>query len=109
MDRPEGGKGARAALSVHLLREHRAAALLVAIRACGLTPVEAIIAGPEGEQEAITFGWPPPFPTRSTCCAATPTPRRWPTGSPGAAFAAIEPDERSELVTLLQDAAAAVA
>ena len=57
MPAPDGGPGARAAVLAHLLREHRAGAMLVAVRACGLRPVEAIIAGPEGEQEAITFGW----------------------------------------------------
>ena len=108
-DRPEGGKGARAALSVHLLREHRAAALLVAIRACGLTPVEAIIAGPEGEQEAITFGWPPPFPTRVNLLRRYTYAEALAHRIAGAAYAAIEPEERSELVALLQDAAAAVA
>ena len=61
---PDGGAGARAAVLVHLLRELRAGALLLAARACGLSPVELVIAGPEGEEEALTFGWPPPFPAR---------------------------------------------
>jgi hypothetical protein len=37
--------GARAAVLMHLLREHRGAAHLLAIRASNLTPLEAIIAG----------------------------------------------------------------
>jgi hypothetical protein len=105
MPRPDGGPGARAAVLVHLLREHRAGALLIAVRACGLTPVEAIIAGPEGEEEAVTFGWQPPFPSR------LPLLRRYAYAEAiadritGAAYAVLEPDQRSELITLLRAAA----
>jgi hypothetical protein len=59
---PEEGPGARAAVLVKLLREHRTGAHLVAIRAGGLTPLEAIIVGQEGEAGAIAYGWQPPFP-----------------------------------------------
>jgi hypothetical protein len=62
MPMPEDGPGARAAALGHLLREHRAAAQLLAIRAGGLTPLEAILAGPDGEAGAVAFGWQPPFP-----------------------------------------------
>ena len=39
--------------------------MLLAVRACGLTPIEAIIAGPDGEEEAVAFGWHPPYPARA--------------------------------------------
>src|SRR5882672_11455365 len=44
---PEDGLGARAAVLAKLLREHRACAHLAAIRCAGLSPLEAILAGPE--------------------------------------------------------------
>jgi hypothetical protein len=62
MPMPEDGPGARAAVLGHLLREHRAAAQLLAVRAGGLTPLSAILAGPDGEAGAVAFGWQPPFP-----------------------------------------------
>lgn len=58
----EGSAGARTAVHMNLLRHHRAAAHLVAVRATGLTPVEAILASGDGEAEAVAFGWQPPFP-----------------------------------------------
>ena len=45
---PDDAPGAQAAVLLHLLREHRAGAHLLAVRASGLTPLEAIIAGPGG-------------------------------------------------------------
>ena len=51
-------------MALHLLYEHRAGALLLGIRASGLTPVQALIAGPEGEASAVAFGWQPPYPKR---------------------------------------------
>ena len=59
---PDDSPGARAAVLAHLLREHRGAAHIIAIRASDLTPLEAIIAGPEGEAGATAFGWQPPYP-----------------------------------------------
>ena len=48
---------------LHLLHEHRLGVHLVAVRASGLTPLEAIIAGPDGETDAVAFGWQPPYPS----------------------------------------------
>src|SRR6185312_17226025 len=62
MPLPDGAPSARAAVLAHLLREHRGQAHLLAIRATGLTPLEAIISGPQGETGATAFGWQPPFP-----------------------------------------------
>jgi hypothetical protein len=59
---PDDSPGARGAVLLHLLREHRGAAHLLAIRASALTPLEAIIAGPDGEAGATAFGWQPPYP-----------------------------------------------
>jgi hypothetical protein len=102
---PDGGPGGRAALLVHLIHEYRCGAMLLAARACGLSPVETVIAGPEGEEEAVTFGWHPPFPSR------VPLIRRYLYAEAiadrivGQALAALSGDERRELATLLGDAA----
>lgn len=52
----------RAYLLLHLLRELRFARHSVAVQASGLSPIEAIIAGPGGEANAAMFGWPGPHP-----------------------------------------------
>jgi Helix-turn-helix family len=59
---PDDSPGARAAVLLHMLREHRGGAHLIAIRASSLSPIEAIIAGPDGEAGATAFGWQPPYP-----------------------------------------------
>ncbi len=59
---PDDSPGAPAAAGLHLLREHFTGAYLVAVRASGMTPLEAVLAGPEGETGAVACGWPPPYP-----------------------------------------------
>jgi hypothetical protein len=59
---PDNAPGAQAAVMLHLLHEHRMGVHVVAVRASGLTPLQAIIAGPEGETGAVAFGWQPPYP-----------------------------------------------
>jgi len=108
MPAPDGGPGARAAVLAHLLREHRHGAMLVAVRACGLRPVEAIIAGPEGEQEAITFGWTPPFPTRVSVLRRYSYAEALADRIAGTAYAALDPEHRVELVQRLDAAAASL-
>ena len=105
MPMPDGGPGARAALLAHLMREHRAGALLVAVRACRLTPVEAIIAGPEGEEEAIAFGWQPPFPARMPLIRRYIFAEALADRLAGQAYAALTAPERVDLVRLLTAAA----
>lgn len=58
---------------VHLLqtlREHRGAMHGIAVLACGLTPLEAILAGPDGVDGARYFRWPDPFPLPSAAVRA---------------------------------------
>jgi hypothetical protein len=92
--------GARTAVHMNLLRHHRAGAHLLAVRSAGLTPLQAIAAGPEREAGAIAFGWQPPYP------AFQPLLRRWTWAEAvtdrivGEAFAAFEPAERDEFVRL---------
>ncbi len=98
---PADAPGARAAVLLHLLREHRAGAHVLAVRASGLTPLEAIIAGPDGETEAVAFGWQPPYPpvgplVRRRLWAESVT-----DAITGQAYAALTVAERAELVRLL--------
>jgi hypothetical protein len=61
---PDDSVGGRAAVLFHLMREHRTGTNLLVSRSCGLSPLQALIAGPEGEEAAIAFGWPPPYPPK---------------------------------------------
>ena len=56
-----GDAPGRAAQLLHVLREHRGGAHLVAVRACGLSPVQAVVTGPDAE-EAIFHGFAEPHP-----------------------------------------------
>jgi hypothetical protein len=105
---PDDAVGAQAAVLLHLMREHRGGAHLLAVRASGLTPLEAIIAGPEGEAGAVASGWQPPYPPagpllRRRLWAEAVTDRMV-----APAYAALEPGERVELVGLLDSARAAL-
>lgn len=105
---PLDGPGARAAVALHLLAEHRAGAMLIGIRAAGLTPVQALIAGPEGEAAAVAFGWQPPYPAPGPLLRR----RAWADSLTdhmcGQVFQALSEVERAELVSLLQKALAHV-
>ena len=103
---PDAKPGAQAAVLLHLLREYRCSAHLLAVRASGMSPLEAIVAGPDGEAGAVAFGWQPPYP------AIGPLLRRrvWAEAVTdklvGQALRVLDPTERSELVTLLDAALA---
>lgn len=101
------GDGARVALAVHALSEFRSAALLLASRSVGMEPVEVLIAGPEGEQEALTFGWAPPFPTRLSVLRRYALAVALADRMLGRALAGLTPAERLELVNRLNAAARA--
>lgn len=101
---PEDGPGARAAVLAKLLREYRSGAHLVAIRAGGLSPLEALVASSEGEAAAIAYGWQPPFPPpgpllRRLIRADAITDR-----IVGEGYQALDTDERVELAGLFDAA-----
>ncbi|SCL27411.1 hypothetical protein GA0070616_3495 [Micromonospora nigra] len=101
MPAPDGGPGARAAAALRLLREHFTGAHLLAVRAAGMTPLEAVLAGPDGQFGAAACGWPPPYPAvgplvRRRLWAEAVTDRL---AAP--AFAALGPAAGAELVELL--------
>lgn len=52
----------RAVQALHVLRELRGGLHGLAVRVSGLTPLEAIVAGPGGPGNAEFFGWQGPFP-----------------------------------------------
>jgi hypothetical protein len=104
-----GDAGARAAVLLNLLQEHRAGVMLVATQACGLRPVEALIGGPEGVQEALTLGWSPPFPSRVAVLRRFTYAESLANRMAGAAFRALQRQERVELVERLSAIAATVA
>lgn len=99
---PSTEPGARAAVLLHLLHEHLQGVHVIAVRAGGLTPLEAIIAGPEGETGAVALGWQGPYPP------AGPLIRRmlWADAVAdslaGQAYAALDQPERIEFVGLLE-------
>jgi len=98
---PDDSPGARAAVLLHLLREQRGGAHLMAVRACALSPLEAILAGPDGEAGATAFGWQPPYPApgpliRRRTWAEAVTDR-----IAGEAYRLLDAEERRELVSLL--------
>jgi hypothetical protein len=52
---------AKAYQLVHVLRELRGSAHVVAVAACGLSPLDAVLCA-GGAENAERFGWPGPFP-----------------------------------------------
>lgn len=99
---PDTAPGALAAVALLLLHEHQMGVHVVAVRASGLTPLQAIIAGPEGETGAVAFGWQPPYPP------AGPIVRRlmWAESVAGSlagqAYGRLSLAERIELLGLLE-------
>lgn len=62
MPRPADPGPAHTFQLAQVMRELRFSRHCVAVQASGLTPLEAIMAGPAGEWNAKMFGWPEPYP-----------------------------------------------
>jgi hypothetical protein len=101
---PAADPAAGAGLALLRLREHRGGGHLLAVAAEGLTPLEAILAGP-GPAKAAANGWHPPYPP-----AASDASRRLAAAEQrtdalaGAAYACLDAGERAELAALLESA-----
>ena len=85
-----------------LLHEHRMGVQVVAIRASGLTPLEAIIAGPEGETGAVAFGWQPPYPSPGPIVRRLMWAESVADSLAGQAYAQLDRAERIELCGLFE-------
>lgn len=106
---------ARVIQLAHVLRELRGGLHVLAVKATGLTPLEAVLTHstalllPSGEANAEYFGWPRPYPE-----ITDETRERWNRAEAltedllEPAFAILGADEAAELVTLLGRADKAV-
>jgi hypothetical protein len=104
---PEDGPG-RVVQLLHVLREHRGSAHLGAVRAAGLRPLEAIVAGDGGPGNAAFFGWAAPLPEVTGEMTARLAQAEVATDvQVGPAYAGLDDGERDELLRLLGAAAAA--
>jgi hypothetical protein len=98
---PDAAPGAQAAVMLHLLHEHRMGVHVVAVRAAGLTPLQAIIAGPEGETGAVAFGWQPPYPPAGPIVRRLMWAESVADALAGQGYAQLDREERVELIGLL--------
>jgi hypothetical protein len=101
MPAPDNSPGAQAAVMLHLLHEHRMGVHVVAVRASGLTPLQAIIAGPEGETGAVAFGWQPPYPPAGPIVRRLMWAESIADAMAGQAYAHLDRAERIEFIGLL--------
>jgi hypothetical protein len=99
---PDSTPGARAAVLLHQLHEHRLGAHVIAVRASGLTPLEAIIAGPEGETGAVALGWQAPYPPAGPLVRRLIWAEAVADSLAGQAYAALDLGERIEFTGLLE-------
>jgi hypothetical protein len=98
---PADDAGARVALALLRLREHRGGSHLLAVVACGLTPLTAILAGP-GTAKAEANGWRAPWPDLPPKARDMLEEAERLTNELAAApYACLAADERTELVHLL--------
>jgi len=102
MPAPDNSPGAQAAVMLHLLHEHRMGVHVVAVRASGLTPLQAIIAGPEGETGAVAFGWQPPYPPAGPIVRRLMWAEAIADALAGQAYGHLDRAERIELIGLLE-------
>jgi hypothetical protein len=105
---PDEEPGSRACVMLHLLREHRSGAHLLAVRCSGMTPLEAIIASPDGESGAIAFGWQPPYPALAPLIRRRVLAEALTDRIVGEAYRALTVAERVELVSLLRSGVNAI-
>ena len=99
---PDVEPGARAAVLLHLLHEHRQGVHVIAVRAGGLSPIEAIIAGPDGETGAVAFGWQPPYPPAGPLVRRLMWAEAVANSLAGQAYAVLDRAERVEFAGLLE-------
>jgi hypothetical protein len=99
---PDAAPGAQAGVLLHLLHEHQLGVHLVAVRASGLTPLQAIMAGPDGETGAVAFGWQPPYPSPGPIVRRLMWAESVADSLAGQAYAQLDRAERIELCGLFE-------
>lgn len=104
---PAAGSG-RTFQLCQTLRELRFGRHAVAVQAAGMSPLEAILAGPTGEWNAEFFGWPKPYPDVAGLESLRAEVEATTDRLHGADFAVLSPDERAELRDLAKAALAHV-
>ncbi len=101
-----GSDEARAAHGLQLLREHRGAQHIAAVLSCGLTPLQAVLAGPGGEGNAVFFGWQPPFEDPTPYTAIREEAERRTELAAARPYAVLDDAELAELAALLETGSA---
>ncbi len=96
----------RLAQLLHVLREHRGGLHLVAVVASGLTPHQAVLSGPGGPDNARFFGYEEPFEEVSHLIEVRAATEELTDRLVAPAYDVLGHDERSDLLALLQTAAA---
>lgn len=94
------------ALVAHLLqtlREFRGAVHALAVVQAGLTPVEAIVAGPDGPQRAPLLGWPGPYPDPVPLATRRRHAEELTDADAATPFETLTPAERTEFVRLCEE------
>jgi hypothetical protein len=82
------------------MREYRGALHARAVRQAELTPVEAIVAGPDGPQRAAQLGWPEPYPDPASCSERRAVAELRTDALAAAQFGVLSDSERVEWVAL---------
>ena len=96
----------RAYLLIHVLRELRGGAHLIATLAAGLTPLESVLVNPSsaGPEQAKRFGWSEPFPDTAGRESAMAAAEATTNALMARHLAVLTDDELAELATNIEDA-----
>ncbi|MFN8170098.1 MAG: hypothetical protein U0S36_15140 [Candidatus Nanopelagicales bacterium] len=89
---------------LHVMREHRGGTHLLAVLACGLSPLQAVLSGPGGTGNATFFGWEEPFEDVSGHAVARSEAEVLTSRMTAPVYDVLGHDERVELLELLQAA-----
>ena len=106
MARPDQAGPAKTFQLAQVMRELRFGRHSVAVQACGMGPLEAILSGPAGEWNAKFFGWPEPYPDVTGLDEAREEIEALTDRLHAPDFDVLTPDERGELRQLAKDARA---
>lgn len=94
----------RAALALHVLREHRGGAHITGVMAMGLSPVAAIMTAPAGRggpDRAERFGWSGPYEEAEELAAARAEAEEITDRVASAAYEVLTPAQRARFVELV--------